>query len=111
LRASILGVEKRKLDELWLFETSDYFDASEKAALRLAVAAGQSPNVVTDELFAEVVAHFGEDGAVEISAVLAMTAFTNRWNETVGTDLEIAVRQSDTQGAGGPVASTSANET
>ena len=59
-------------------------------ALRVAMHAGQSPNGVTDAMFAELQQHFDDDAVVEIVAVIAMFGFLNRWNSTLKTDLESA---------------------
>ena len=55
------GVEAKKFEEIWQFETSPAFDARERAALRLAAAAGAVPNAVTDEHFRDLHAFFDDD--------------------------------------------------
>lgn len=82
------GVDDAKLREIWEFETSDRFSAAERAALRVALCAGQSPSGVTDEMFAELAPHFSVEGQLEIVAVIAMFGFLNRWNATLATDVE-----------------------
>ena len=42
----LIGVQDEKIQALWSFETSDLFDDAERAALRLAMAAGVTPNAV-----------------------------------------------------------------
>ena len=83
-----LGVETDKLAEVWGYETSTLFSSAEKAALRVALHAGQSPNGVTDEMFAALGEYFDEDAQLEIVAVIALFGFLNRWNSTLATDLE-----------------------
>jgi alkylhydroperoxidase family enzyme len=87
-RASIAGVTADKLKELWNFETSDLYSDAERAALRVAAAAGRIPNEVTDEMIGTLRAHYTETAIIELGAVIAMTGFTNRWNTTFATDLE-----------------------
>ena len=82
------GVENEKLASIWEFETSDLFTDGERAALRVALHAGQSPSSVTDEMFTELKRHFGAAGQLEIVAVIAMFGFLNRWNSTLATELE-----------------------
>lgn len=82
------GVEAEKVAALWEYETSPLFDESERAALRYAQAAGSVPNMVTDEDTDAVKAHFGEDGVVEILAVVSWYGFLNRWNDSLATELE-----------------------
>lgn len=82
------GVDDDKLREIWHFETSDRFTAAERAALRVALHAGQSPSGVTDAMFAELEPHFSVEGRLELVAVIAMFGFLNRWNATLATDVE-----------------------
>jgi alkylhydroperoxidase family enzyme len=86
--AAHLGVDEAKLTELWSFETSERFDAAERAALRLAFHAGQHPNAVTDEDFAACREHFSDEQTTAIVAVCAVFGFLNRWNDTMATTLE-----------------------
>ena len=73
---------------MWEYETSPLFDEGERAALRFVQAAASVPNMVTDEDVEAVKQHFGEDGAVEILAVVSWYGFLNRWNDSLATDLE-----------------------
>ncbi|MCH9695988.1 MAG: carboxymuconolactone decarboxylase family protein [Gammaproteobacteria bacterium] len=82
------GVDPAKLSAIWDFETSDEFSVAEKQALRIALHAGQSPNGVSDEMFAALGKYFDADAQVEIVAVIAMFGFLNRWNSTLATDVE-----------------------
>ncbi len=86
--AEHLGVDAAKLAELWSFETSDRFDDAERAALRLALHSGQSPNAVTDEDFAECRRYWSDDQITAIVAVCALFGYLNRWNDTMATTLE-----------------------
>ena len=83
-----LGVTADKLADVWNYETSTLFSAAEKAALRVALHAGQSPHGVTDEMFAALSEYYDEDAQLEIVAVIALFGFLNRWNSTLATDLE-----------------------
>jgi AhpD family alkylhydroperoxidase len=86
--AAHLGVDPTKLAELWSFETSHYFDDAERAALRLALHAGQHPNTVTDTDFDECRRYYTDDQITAIVAVCALFGFLNRWNDTMATTLE-----------------------
>jgi uncharacterized peroxidase-related enzyme len=88
--AQHLGVDPDKLAELWSFERSDHFDDAERAALRLALHAGQHPNAVTDADFDECRRHYTDDQITAIVAVCALFGFLNRWNDTMATTLEPA---------------------
>ena len=82
------GSDARKLEEVWNFESSDLFSDAERAALRVAQGAGVTPNAVTDEEMADLRRHFDDEQIVEIVAVIANFGFLNRWNDTMGTELE-----------------------
>ena len=86
--AGMRGVEAEKVAALWEYETSPLFSAAERAALRFAQAAASVPNMVTDEDVDAVKQHFGEDGVVEILAVVSFYGFLNRWNDSLATELE-----------------------
>jgi len=86
--AERLGVSEEKLADLWSFETSDHFDAAERAALRLAFHAGSQPNGATNEDFAACAEHFDEDQISAIVATISLFGYLNRWNDTMATDLE-----------------------
>lgn len=82
------GIATEKLQEVWEFESSKLFTDAERAALRLALAAGAAPPFVTDEHFVELRRYFNDDAIVEIAGVIAFSGFMNRWNEIMATDLE-----------------------
>ena len=82
------GIDAAKLADLWTFEDSALYTPAEKAALRVALHAGQTPNAVTDDMFAALTTHYDADAQLEIVAVIAMFGFLNRWNATLDTDLE-----------------------
>jgi uncharacterized peroxidase-related enzyme len=82
------GISEEKLAAVWEFEQSSLFDEAERAALRVALLAGQTPNSVTDQAFTELARHYDEEAQLEIVAVIAMFGFLNRWNSTLATELE-----------------------
>ena len=82
------GIDAAKLAAVWEYRTSPLFNAAERAALDVALAAGQVPNEVTDAMFAELRKHWNEGEVVEIVAVIALFGFLNRWNDTMATPLE-----------------------
>jgi uncharacterized peroxidase-related enzyme len=88
--AAKVGVEQQKIDAVWEYRTSPLFDAAERAALDVAIAAGCVPNAVTDEMFSELRKHWSDEQVVEIVAVIAMFGFLNRWNDTFATPLEVS---------------------
>lgn len=84
------GIDAARLDAVWTFRDSSLFTDAEKAALELALHAGQVPNGVTNEMFAALGRYYDEDAQLEIVAVIAMFGFLNRWNSTLATELESA---------------------
>jgi uncharacterized peroxidase-related enzyme len=86
--ASDMGIEEQKLAAVWEYQTSPLFSAAERAALDVAVAAGCTPNAVTDEMFDELKKHWSEEQIVEIVGAIAHFGFLNRWNDTFATPLE-----------------------
>ena len=82
------GVDDTKIEAVWSFEQSELFSAAEKAALRVALHAGQVPNGVTDTLYDELASHYDEEAQLEIISVIALFGFLNRWNSTLHTQLE-----------------------
>jgi uncharacterized peroxidase-related enzyme len=82
------GASVEKVREVWEFETSELFTEAERAALRLAWAAGLAPNQATDAHFEALAEHFSEEAILELVAVIALFGFFNRWNDTLATDLE-----------------------
>jgi uncharacterized peroxidase-related enzyme len=83
-----LGVAPEKLTAVAEFETSEHFTDAERAAMRLALAAGASPNRAGAEHFAELHRHYDDGEIVELVAVVAAFGFLNRWHETMATQLE-----------------------
>lgn len=82
------GASEDQLSKLWQFETSKAFNEMEKAALRFALAAGSSPNLVTKDHFVELNKHFTESQIVELGAIVSLFGFLNRWNDSFATRLE-----------------------
>lgn len=83
-----LGVNAEKLEQLWSYETSPLFSPAERVALEFAVAAGSVPNAVDEDLFDRMKQHWSDDDIVEITGVIALFGFMNRWNDTMATPLE-----------------------
>ena len=83
-----LGIDEKKLEAVWDYRSSPLYDEKERVALDFAIAAASQPNDVSDELFGRMKQHWSEGQIVEITAVVAMFGFMNRWNDTMGTPLE-----------------------
>ena len=46
------------------------------------------PSAVTDAVFERLREHYSDREILEITAVIALFGFLNRWNSTLATDLE-----------------------
>ena len=88
LGAKNFGVSDAKLADIWQYASSPHYNERERLALDFALAAAAQPNAVTDEQFAALQRHWSEGEIVEMLGVIAMFAFLNRWNDTMGTPLE-----------------------
>ena len=82
------GAAPERLDAVWAFRTSPLFSAAERAALEYAAAAASVPGAVTPEIGAELRLHWDDGQIVEITGVIALFGFLNRWNDAMATELE-----------------------
>jgi uncharacterized peroxidase-related enzyme len=89
LAAERFGATGQRLAGIWEYETSDLFTEGEKAAFDLALAASQVPNAVDEALAQRIRSHWSEEEIVEIMGVIALFGFLNRWNDSMGTTLEV----------------------
>lgn len=88
LASERFGANPERLAEVHNFETSMQFTEAEKAAFRYGQAAAQVPNTVTPEMGAALRKYYSDADIVEITAVIALFGFLNRWNDSMGTILE-----------------------
>ena len=82
------GSEQNRLDNIWDYKTSDLFSEGERAAFDLAIAASSVPNAVDDEISERMRANWDSGEIVEILGVIALFGYLNRWNDSMGTQLE-----------------------
>lgn len=80
-----VGVPLEKIQGLWNFETSDLFSDRERAALRLGIAGGQTPNAIEPEHHAVVREHFNDEEARALICVISLGGFMNRYNDSLAT--------------------------
>ena len=83
-------LQAERLAQVLNYETATCFSAAERAAIGLALAAGQVPNASGSEHFAQLRPHFSERQQVQIVPVISLFGFLNRWNDTLATTLEQA---------------------
>ena len=82
------NIPAEKLKNIWGFEDSDYFPSSEKAALRIALNAAQTPNLISDEDYNDFKNYYDENQQIEILAIISLFGFLNRWNSSLMTEIE-----------------------
>jgi len=88
LASERFGASPDRLATIHDFENSPHFTEAEKAAFRYGKAAAQVPNAVTPEMGADLRKHYIDGDIVEITAVIALFGYLNRWNDSMGTTLE-----------------------
>jgi alkylhydroperoxidase family enzyme len=86
--AHAAGVSIEKINAVEDYRTSPLFAEAERVTLDFAVAGASQPNAVTDELFDRMKQHWTETQIIEITMVVAINGFLNRWNDTVAPPLE-----------------------
>jgi alkylhydroperoxidase family enzyme len=82
------GVDAAKLTAVRDYKENSLFNAAERAAFDLAVAASSIPNTVTDTTFVELRKHWREEQITELVGVIAVAGFLARWNVTMATPIE-----------------------
>ena len=82
------GVTDDKISAILNYKQSDHFSDKEKALLDLAYASGRTPNESNKEHFTELKKHYSEEQITDIVSVISIFGFLNRWNDTLGTELE-----------------------
>ena len=81
-------LQGQKLAEVLNYETAACYTDAERAAIGLALAAGQVPNASEAQHFVDLQAHYSKRQQVQIVAVISLFGFLNRWNDTLATTLE-----------------------
>ena len=82
------GAAESQLENIWDYKTHAAFSEAERAALDFAFAASVIPNAVNDEIAEALRKHWEEGEIVEILGVIALFGFLNRWNDSMGTQME-----------------------
>lgn len=82
------GAEQEKLENIWEYKTHPAFSGAEKAAFDFAFAASTVPNSVDDEIAEKLRESWNEGEIVEITGVVALFGYLNRWNDSMGTEIE-----------------------
>jgi uncharacterized peroxidase-related enzyme len=89
IRAAVrYGSDEDKLNNIWEYKTYGAFSDAERAVFDYAIAASSLPNAVDDAIADELRKHWDDGEIVEIAAVVALFGYLNRWNDSMGTQLE-----------------------
>ena len=88
------GSSADRMNHIWEYKTYPAFTEGERAAFDLAIAASQVPNAVDDTLAENARQYWNEGEIVEIMGVVALFGYLNRWNDSMGTQLEEAAATS-----------------
>tara|TARA_R110002126_G_scaffold75469_24_gene188421 strand:- start:1366 stop:1956 length:591 start_codon:yes stop_codon:yes gene_type:complete len=82
------GAPDEQLENIWQFRSHPAFNAAERAALELSIAASAVPNAVNDQIQDEMRKYWKAGEIVEIMGVIALFGYLNRWNDSMATTLE-----------------------
>ncbi|MGB1449089.1 MAG: carboxymuconolactone decarboxylase family protein [Flavobacteriaceae bacterium] len=82
------GSAEDRMNNIWDYKTHPAFTEAERAVFDLAIAASQVPNAVNDALAENARKYWEEGELVEIMGVVALFGYLNRWNDSMGTQLE-----------------------
>ncbi len=82
------GADQEQLDHIWDYRTHAAFSPAERAALDFSLAASQVPNGVNAEIKDRLYEHWDEGEIVEMLGVISLFGYLNRWNDSMGTDME-----------------------
>ncbi|PWJ59541.1 putative peroxidase-related enzyme [Dyadobacter jejuensis] len=82
------GASQDQLDQVWSYQSSSAFTEAEKAALDFAIASASVPNGVDDAIATNLRQYWDEGEIVEMLGVIALFGFLNRWNDSMGTEME-----------------------
>jgi uncharacterized peroxidase-related enzyme len=91
------GANDDQLSNIWNYKHHPAFSAAEKAALDFAIASSSIPNAVDDQIAGNLRQYWDDGDIVEMLGVIALFGFLNRWNDSMGTEMEAGAVQSGTQ--------------
>ena len=79
---------EEQLKNIWAYKTHPSFSEAERTALDFALAASVIPNAVDDNIAENLRAYWNDGEIVEILGVIALFGYLNRWNDSMGTEME-----------------------
>ena len=91
------GTEQEQLENIWDYKTHPAFSDAERTALDFALASSVIPNAVTDEISENLRQYWDDGEIVEMLGVMALFGYLNRWNDSMGTEMESGAIESGKQ--------------
>jgi len=91
------GAEQEQLDNIWEYRTHPAFSEAERAALDFSLQASMVPNAVDAEIKERLSRHWDEGEIVEMLGVISLFGYLNRWNDSMGTNIEEGAVESGNQ--------------
>jgi uncharacterized peroxidase-related enzyme len=82
------GASEDQMQYIWEYKTHPSFSEAERAALDFAVASSIIPNAVDDAIAENLRKYWDEGEIVEMLGVVALFGYLNRWNDSIGTQME-----------------------
>jgi uncharacterized peroxidase-related enzyme len=77
-----------QLANIWEYKTHPAFSEAERAALDFAIAASTIPNSVDDSVADNLRKYWDDGEIVEMLGVISLFGYLNRWNDSMGTEME-----------------------
>lgn len=77
-----------QMQYIWEYKTHVSFSEAERAALDFALASSIIPNAVDDAIAENLRKYWDEGEIVEMAGVVALFGYLNRWNDSMGTEME-----------------------
>ncbi|MDC3260457.1 carboxymuconolactone decarboxylase family protein [Winogradskyella sp.] len=91
------GAEQEQLDNIWEYRTHPAFSEAERAALDFSLQASMVPNAVDAKIKERLCKHWDEGEIVEMLGVISLFGYLNRWNDSMGTNIEEGAVESGNQ--------------
>jgi uncharacterized peroxidase-related enzyme len=91
------GAALEQLENIWEYKVHASFSDAERAALDFAFYSSTIPNSVNDEVAENLRKYWSPIDIVEILGVVSLFGFLNRWNDSMGTEMEDGAIESGEQ--------------
>jgi uncharacterized peroxidase-related enzyme len=88
------GTDQEQLENIWDYKSHPAFSNAERAALDFALASSVIPNGVNLEISENLRKHWDDGEVVEMLGVMALFGYLNRWNDSMGTEMETGAIES-----------------